>query len=63
MSGNGRRKGNVRPLGAVRQPIQTPFERVGRLPGFGATKVDPNYELTGSAMQVRKLVSAQFFNV
>lgn len=53
MSGHVRKSNkSVRPLGAVRQPIQT-FERVGRMPPFNYNKtINPDYEIQGNAMQV-----------
>lgn len=53
MSGSVRRPTkSVRPLGAVRQPIQS-FERVGKIPAFNYNKtIHHDYELQGNAMQV-----------
>lgn len=57
MSSTGRKAKSVRPLGAVRQPIQTPLERVGRIPAFNYNKaVHHDYELQGNAMQVNILL-------
>ena len=56
MSGTGRKGRAVRPLGAVRQPMQTPLERVGRIPAFNYNKTaHHDYELQGNAMQVTRL--------
>lgn len=52
MSSTGRKARSVRPLGAVRQPIQTPLERVNRIPAFNYKGVHHDYELQGNAMQV-----------
>lgn len=55
MSANGRKKGGVRPLGAIRQPIQPSYERTTRLTNFSSIpnkNVNQNYEIQGSAMQV-----------
>lgn len=53
MSGNVRKSKSVRPLGAVRQPMQTPFDRVGRIPAFNYNKNHQHdIELQGNAMQV-----------
>ncbi|XP_052798520.1 golgin subfamily A member 4-like isoform X2 [Mya arenaria] len=53
MSGNVRKSTkNTRPLGAIRQPIQT-FDRVGRIPAFNYNKtIHHDIELQGNAMQV-----------
>lgn len=61
MSSTGRKSKSVRPLGAVRQPIQTPLERVGRIPAFNYNKaVHHDYELQGNAMQVNILLNSEY---
>ena len=55
MSANGRKKAGVRPLGAVRQPIQPSYERTTRLTNFSSIpnkNSNQSYEIQGSAMQV-----------
>ena len=58
MSAAGRKKGGVRPLGAVRQPMQPSYERTSydsrttRLTNFSNKNSNQSYEVQGSAMQV-----------
>ena len=57
MSATGRnKKGGVRPLGAVRQPIQQSYDaRTTRLTNFSSIpnkNMNQNYGIQGSAMQV-----------